>query len=176
MTKHRRGQNEGSIFQRRDGRWCGILSLGRRAGKRARKSFYGATAAEVQEQMTKAKNDLRLGLPVASDRQALGDFLTDWLTNCVKPRVRPMTHQQYWDHIRLYLAPRIKPRIDLAVDSPKSQLQPYEPPPALGTIELTKLQPEHVQNFINAQLTKNRTPAVPSWRSPSRHAPFSSRS
>jgi hypothetical protein len=26
--KGKRGQNEGSIFQRQDGRWCGILSLG----------------------------------------------------------------------------------------------------------------------------------------------------
>jgi hypothetical protein len=50
----KRGPNEGSIFQRKDGRWCGILSLGWENGRRKRMSYYGATAAEVQKQLLKA--------------------------------------------------------------------------------------------------------------------------
>ena len=103
----RRGMNEGTIFERKDGRWVGVLSLGWKNGKRVRKSFYGASAAAVQDKIAEAKNELRLGLPIAVDRQLLGDFLATWLAESVKPRVRPMTHQQYVDHVRLYLAPKL---------------------------------------------------------------------
>jgi integrase len=58
----RRGHGEGSIFQRKDGRWVGTLNLGWQDGKRARKSFYGRTRREVAEALTKAQRDAQLGL------------------------------------------------------------------------------------------------------------------
>ena len=81
----KRNAGEGSIFERADGRWCGILSLGWENGKRKRKHFYAASAAEVQDLMTKARFDQRQGLPVAIERQALSDFLTRWLNDSVRP-------------------------------------------------------------------------------------------
>ncbi len=36
----KRGKNEGSIFQRKDGRWVGSLNLGWEDGKRKRRHFY----------------------------------------------------------------------------------------------------------------------------------------
>ncbi len=39
----KRGQNEGSIHKREDGRWVATINLGWVAGKRKRKSFYGKT-------------------------------------------------------------------------------------------------------------------------------------
>ncbi len=50
----KRGQNEGSIYKRQDGRWVGVLSLGYVNGKRKRKTFYGTTRREVQERLTTA--------------------------------------------------------------------------------------------------------------------------
>ena len=67
----KRNAGEGSIFERADGRWCGQINLSRENGKRKRKWFYGATAAAVQDQMTKAKNDLRLGLPLVMEWTAV---------------------------------------------------------------------------------------------------------
>jgi integrase len=43
MAKHR-GSNEGSIFQRTDGRWCAVLNLGWENGRRRRKCLYGNAA------------------------------------------------------------------------------------------------------------------------------------
>jgi hypothetical protein len=43
----RRGHGEGTIRQRRDGRWEATISLGFEGGKRKRKSYYGNTQAEV---------------------------------------------------------------------------------------------------------------------------------
>jgi hypothetical protein len=53
----KRGQNEGSIFKRGDGRWCGVLNLGWENGRRKRKHFYAATSAEGREQLLRARSD-----------------------------------------------------------------------------------------------------------------------
>jgi hypothetical protein len=44
----RRGNGEGGIHQRKDGRWCGQVSIGyNENGKLVRKTFYGGTREEV---------------------------------------------------------------------------------------------------------------------------------
>ena len=75
----KRGQNEGSICKRKDGRWVGVISLGYGSGKRKRKSFYGETRREVQENLTAALRAHQQGMPVAPERQTVGQFLDDWL-------------------------------------------------------------------------------------------------
>lgn len=48
VTKTRRGNNEGSIFKRKDGRWVGTLTLGYdENGKIIRKTIYGKSQTEV---------------------------------------------------------------------------------------------------------------------------------
>ncbi len=131
----RRGRGEGSIFQREDdGRWCGVIDLGWENGKRKRKSFYGATAQEVQDALLKARKDKADGLPVAVERQTVAQFLADWLENSVKPSVRPLTHEQYRQHVKLYLAP------------------------LLGHHRLSKLAPQHVRAFIKRKLQDELSP------------------
>ena len=94
----RRGQNEGSIFRRKDGRWCGQINLGWEKGRRKRKTYYGATAAEVRDALLKARSDQSKSLPVAVERQTVAQFLAEWLEATVKPSVRPLTHEQYHQH------------------------------------------------------------------------------
>ncbi|MGO9180774.1 MAG: site-specific integrase, partial [Candidatus Limnocylindrales bacterium] len=43
----RRGPNEGSIYQRQDGRWEGAVHLGYENGRRVRKFVIGHTRADV---------------------------------------------------------------------------------------------------------------------------------
>ena len=71
----KRGQNEGSIYRRQDGRWAAVVNLGYAGGKRKRKTFYGDTRREVQQQLTKALRDQQQGLPVAFPRQTVAQFL-----------------------------------------------------------------------------------------------------
>jgi integrase len=48
---NRRGSGEGSIYQRKDGRWCAQVSLGYKpGGKPHRKLLYGKTRNEVAKQ------------------------------------------------------------------------------------------------------------------------------
>ena len=103
----KRNAGEGSIFQRADDRWCAQLDLGWENGKRRRRYIYGATAAEVQDALLKARSDQAAGLPIAVERQTVAQFLDRWLEDSVKPSVRPATHQQYFQHVRLYLSPSL---------------------------------------------------------------------
>src|SRR5215472_4711238 len=134
MKARKRNAGEGSIFQRSDGRWCAQLDLGWEGGKRRRKYVYGATAQEVQDQLLKARVDRAAGLPVVVERQSLSGFLQDWLENSVKPSVRPLTHEQYRQHVKLYLAP------------------------LLGQHRLAKLAPQHVRAFLKKKLADGLSP------------------
>lgn len=134
MKARKRNAGEGSIFQRSDGRWCAQLDLGWEGGKRRRKYVYGATAQEVQDQLLKARVDRAAGLPVVVERQSLSGFLQDWLENSVKPSVRPLTHEQYRQHVKLYLAP------------------------LLGQHRLAKLALQHVRAFLKKKLADGLSP------------------
>ena len=43
----KRGNNEGSIYKRADGRWAASLNLGWQNGRRKRKTFYAKTRREA---------------------------------------------------------------------------------------------------------------------------------
>ena len=47
----RRGPGEGSIYQRKDGRWAGSVHLGYEGGKRIRKHVLGHSRAEVKDKL-----------------------------------------------------------------------------------------------------------------------------
>ncbi|MGD0290693.1 MAG: site-specific integrase [Candidatus Binataceae bacterium] len=130
----KRGHNEGTIFHRNDGRWCADIDLGWENGKRKRKSLYGTTRKEVAEALNKALREKAQGLPVAIERQTVAQFLAKWLTDSVKSSVRPLTFEQYAQHVRLYIEP------------------------AIGNIQLSKLSPQQVQGLINAKLQDGLSP------------------
>ncbi len=137
----KRGQNEGSIYKRADGRWCATLSLGYSDGKRRRKSFYGETRKDVQLQLTAALRDHQRGLPVPVGKQTVAQFLEHWLETSVKPPAKAYnTHRSYAKLVRLYLIPH------------------------LGRIPLQQLGPQQVQAMMTALLTtggKDKTGVSP---------------
>jgi integrase len=124
MAKHR-GSGEGTIYQRKDGRWCAQVSLGYKSGKPVRTLVYGKTRASVSEAMKRTLRDQQLGLTITSERQTVSQFLTDWLENTVKPKNKQLTHRSYEWIIRVHLIP------------------------GLGRLPLVKLTPQKLQAFIN---------------------------
>jgi integrase len=129
MPKQRkRGQNDGSIFQRKDGRWSAVLSLGWRGGKRVRKHLYASTAEEVRQAMTKALRERDLGmLPMAGASPTMERFLEQWLTSR-NSSLRVRSREAYAAIIRRHLVP------------------------AIGRVRLEKLTPGHVQSMLDARL------------------------
>ena len=129
MAKRKRGNSEGSIYKMTDGRWRAAVSVGKGAdGKLKRKTFTAATRHEAAEQMTDALRDQRRGINIAPGKETVGEFLSPWLKDVVKPGVRPKTYRTYADFVKLHLKP------------------------ALGLIQLAKLSPQHVRAFLNEKL------------------------
>ena len=128
--KRKRGQNEGSIYKRKDGRWVAQVSVGYANGKRTRKYLYGDTRAEVARQLTKVQRDVQQGLPVAMGKSTVEAFLTRWLEDVVKVTLSPTTYVAYKGRVKLHLAP------------------------ALGKIAIDKLTVRDVQRFVAQQAAK----------------------
>ncbi len=128
----RRGANDGSIYQRPDGRWVATVETGYVDGKRRRKYLYGNTRQEVQKKLRKAQTDIEQGLPLPDDRLTVGAFLDAWLEQAVLPKVRASTYRSYEELVRLHI---------------KSEL---------GQIRLAKLTARMVQTFLNAKLNDGR--------------------
>lgn len=98
----KRGNGEGSIYRRNDGRWVGEMTV----EGRQRKFFYGKTRKEVQEKLQIALHDRQHGMVLAGNaKQTLGQFLEDWLENSQKQSVRPRTYERYEEMVRLHIVP-----------------------------------------------------------------------
>jgi integrase len=127
-NKRKRGQGEGMIRQRADGRWEANISLGWKNGKRHRVSYYGRTRQEVQLALNKALHNKEHGLPVGIDKRlTVSAFLTEWLETSVRPAVAPRTYESYELTVRLHLAPNI------------------------GHVRLHQLSAQGVQRLLNAK-------------------------
>src|SRR5262249_19310744 len=127
MASKRRGQNEGSIYQRQDGRWVGVVHLGYADGKRLRKQFYGQTRRDVAQRLATALKEHQDGLPLVSEKQTVKDFLKSWL-EATKPSLRPTTYATYEIVLRLHVTPHI------------------------GSIRLARLMPQHLQKLYSERL------------------------
>ncbi|WP_317853780.1 tyrosine-type recombinase/integrase [Chakrabartyella piscis] len=122
----KRGQGEGSISKRPNGTWYARITLGRdENGKQKRKSFYGKTRKEVQEQMTEALNDVNKGAYIEPSNVTLNEWLDFWLEEYKRPNVQPKTYLGAASEARLHIRPQ------------------------LGECKLQDLRPEQLQKFIN---------------------------
>jgi hypothetical protein len=131
----RRGNHEGSITKRADGRWLASVTIGRdpATGKLKRAYFYGKTRQETADQLTKALSDLSRRSFVAPHKLTVAQWLNTWLQEYKRPKIRPLTFDNYERVIRCHLNP------------------------ALGHLPLKDLRPEHVQRLYHAK-------QKPGWR------------
>jgi integrase len=113
----RRGNNEGSMYQRPNGRWCAQISI---AGKRLTK--YAATQRECREWLKETLTQVDDGLTMAGARVTLSTYFTRWLETA-SLSLRPNTAGQYAHITRKYILP------------------------TLGQIKLKDLRPDHIQQL-----------------------------
>ena len=132
MKKHR-GRGEGSITQRKDGRWSAIVSLGWANGHRQRKTIYGRTRADVATELTSLLGKRDAGLSLPSRGATVEQFLTRWLEN-VQSSIRPRTYEKFESVVRLHIVPD------------------------LGKFRLEKLTPDAVQALLNRKLAAGASP------------------
>ncbi|MBA2681865.1 MAG: site-specific integrase [Ktedonobacteraceae bacterium] len=122
----RRGNNEGSITKRPDGRWMARVSM----PDGSRRVTYGKTKTEVQEKLKdllkQADHAARFSL--GYNYRTIGDFFEAWQV-AVSPSVKPKTAQYYANYLRRYTGD-------------------------LQQLTLTQLKPQHLQKLYASLLAK----------------------
>ncbi|HET7408084.1 MAG TPA: tyrosine-type recombinase/integrase [Mycobacteriales bacterium] len=104
----KRGNGEGSVSRRRDGRWEGRISYLDLTGARQRKVLYGQTRREVSAKLTEVRQRLDAGEPVADSSMSLGAWLDLWLATAVAASDRKAsTKDLYAKMVRVHLKPTI---------------------------------------------------------------------
>lgn len=124
-----RGHGEGSIYQRKDGRWVAEITL----EDHSRKQFYGKSKKEVQEKLRQGINQQRQGMLATGPQQTVEQFLEYWLEDVHKAGIRQGTYVGY----RIILDKHLIP--------------------GLGHIWLQKLTAQHVQSLYAKKLKEGFT-------------------
>ncbi len=124
----KRGQNEGTIFEEKPGRWVASISLGYevRNGKRRRirKKFVGDTRKDVQRRLTEALGKQDKGEHVERGRTSFKTAIHRWLDEVARRQLQPSTLVSYESLIKNHIEP------------------------ALGSILLTQIQPDAIDRFM----------------------------
>ena len=123
----RRGNGEGTITRRKDGRWEGRYYVPTENGTK-RKMIYGKTQAEVRDKLTKALSNRIDGIVYDDENMAVGEYLDTWLMGSVYGTVRRSTYDR------------------------DSYLVNNHIKPVLGGLKLKKLNSAHVQSFYRDRL------------------------
>src|SRR5215216_2286204 len=118
----RRGNNEGSIYRRKDGYWVGQYGVETATGRKTR-YIYGKRREEIREKLTKAIADRDGGFVFDDENMSVGEYLKRWLDDSVRGSVRASTHASYERQVGRYIIP------------------------AIGRAKLEKLTPAHVQRL-----------------------------
>jgi integrase len=124
----RRGQGEGSIYQRKDGRFVGSFRL--ENGKR--KYVYGESRVEAREKLRVSIHEYKQGTLVAGSKQTLKQFLEQWL-QAKRMELKDGTYRYYKSYVETHIVPK------------------------LGQLKLQRVNDTHLQSFYTALLEK-KTP------------------
>jgi len=122
--RRRRGRGEGSITERKDGRWQVRVDIGRGAnGKRRRKTAYAATQGEAVDKLRKLGGRAVEGQLLTTSTPTVTTYLEDWYaTNA--DEWRPSTRRCYRRAIDGFLVP------------------------AFGSLRLEQLTPQRIQRWL----------------------------
>lgn len=120
----RRPNGDGSIYQRKDGRWVGELRIGRKAnGKPDRKCVYGETQREAREKLDELKRQHASGI-LTAPTVTVADHLTEWRSAKARD-VKPRTAELHAHYCKRHIVP------------------------AVGHLKLRDLTPLHVERLIS---------------------------
>ncbi len=106
MSTGRNANGDGSVWLRKDGRWCGAAYV-RSVGSRVERRYvYGRTRKEAQTKLNDLQKRHDEGIGAGSTTLTVAVFLDEWLRH-MEHRVRPQTVAGYENNVRLHIGPRI---------------------------------------------------------------------
>jgi integrase len=97
--RNRRGAGEGSLYERRDGRWVArvVDTTGRT------RSLYARTYREAEQKLHAARRSVEDGFGVPDQQLTLGAYLTGWLDNLPNTDVKPATVRFYTKYVEKHV-------------------------------------------------------------------------
>ena len=108
VKRTRRANNEGSIFQRSDGRWGGALTMGYdENGKIIRKTIYGKSRAEVVKKLSEISGRMKSNSYDLVEQNDLETLMFEYLMTFKKSAVSPRTFEGNIRNFKLHIAPLI---------------------------------------------------------------------
>lgn len=116
----RRLNGEGSIFQRKDGRWVCQITIDDKV-----RCFYGKSSQEVKEKRDEALDQARKGILPEPNKVTVEQWLKTWMEVYKKDNLKPTTYNSYDQLIRVHINP------------------------AIGNKKVKDLKPSHIQKLIN---------------------------
>lgn len=119
----KKANGDGTIYRRKDGRWCASVSL----GNGRRKHFLNKDRDVVARQLRAALAEQDRGLPVTNGRDSVEQYLESWLASA-RPALRERTWERYEQYVRLHVNP------------------------TLGRMRLDKLTPQQLQRLYAERL------------------------
>ena len=130
----RRGNGEGSIRKRKDGRWEGRYTVGTdpETGATLSRNVLGKTQAEVMEKLKTAIKSAETIDVQRVEQYTLGEWITTWFEVYSKPHIRETTANYYANYIENHIVPK------------------------LGNVKLNKLTSIQIQRFYNNTRTGGR--------------------
>jgi integrase len=131
----KRGNGEGSITKRNDGRWMARFTVHTAKGPK-RRHIYGRTRQEVAAKLAKAMTDRDGGIELDPSNVTVSEYLQRWLNDSVKGSVRPITFESYERLVRVHVVP------------------------ALGRVKLKALSPAHLQALYRDRLDAGLSPST----------------
>ena len=131
MATKRRGNGEGSIYPRKDGRWAGsfVTEYGRR------KNVYGRTRAEAAEKLAQAQRAHSTGVLPTDGRLTVEAFSQQWLDGVVVSKGQKTVESYLWA-----LDKHIRPRI--------------------GHLRLSKVQPQDLERIYQEMAQDGKAPST----------------
>lgn len=137
-TKDRRSNNEGTIYKRKDGRWCAQLTIGYKEedGKPIRKTMYGYTQKEalikLKRESVNLMTDNNQRKNIYKDTK-FHDIYMDWLLVFKKVTVSGQTFEGYLSRAQKYIL-------------------------TIGDLLIYDIQPVDIQRVLNRLSEDNRSP------------------
>ncbi|GAA2948059.1 MULTISPECIES: tyrosine-type recombinase/integrase [Streptomyces] len=100
-----RANGDGTVYQRKDGRWEAAGYVLAPGNTRKRIRVYGTTRKDALAKLTEKIATSNLGLPVAAADSTVSTYLTYWLNGVAIHQIRENTHTRYAACVRLHLNP-----------------------------------------------------------------------
>ena len=128
----KKGNNEGSVYKDKRGRWTGSVTLPSVNGKVRKKYFYGKTKKEVSDKVNSLLMEIKNNTYIEPCKTTLYEWLCTWLETYSKNTVRPTTYINYETYVHKHIKT------------------------AIGGIRLCDLSPIVIQQFYNAKLNNGK--------------------